>query len=68
MKNVLLTVPDSKFNNFIKLINELGYVKILEKGTTNEMLDINQEILDNRLVEHYKNPTQGIEWKELKKK
>ena len=44
MKQIVLSVPNNKFNFFMKLINGLGYVKVTDDITENH-----KEIIRSRI-------------------
>ncbi len=67
MKNITLSVPDSKFTYFLNLIKDMGFVKVIEGDSDYELSEEHKKILDERLKEHFENPSAGKRWEDVKK-
>ena len=62
---ITLSFPDTKASYILELLQNLKFV-IIEK--TDEMPEWHKAILDERIAEYEKNPSDLIDWEDIQKK
>ena len=62
MKQVILTIPENKFQFFMELIKNLGFINPTEIDIPEE----HKQIVRERIAESDKNPTKILDWEEVK--
>lgn len=62
MKQVILNIPDNKFQFFMELIKNLGFVKATEISIPEE----HKKEVRKRIAAANKNPERLLDWEEVK--
>lgn len=62
MKQVTLNIPDSKFQFFMELVKNLGFIKT----SVSDIPEEHKKIVRKRIAESTKNPERLLDWDEVK--
>lgn len=62
MKQVILNIPESKFQFFMELVKNLGFVKT----SVLEIPEEHKRIVRKRISDSTKNPERLLDWDEVK--
>ena len=62
MKQITLNIPDSKYQFFVELINNLGF----DKSEEVNILDQHKTIVRERTLRSNENPERLLNWDEVK--
>lgn len=62
MKQVTLNIPDNKFQFFMELVKNLGFIKT----SVSDIPEEHKKIVRKRIAESTKNPERLLDWDEVK--
>ncbi|KAA3651751.1 MAG: hypothetical protein DWP98_02450 [Bacteroidetes bacterium] len=62
MKQVILNIPENKFQFFMELVKNLGFVKAADVSIPEE----HKKIVRQRIADSNKNPERLLDWDEVK--
>ncbi|PKP46250.1 MAG: hypothetical protein CVT95_07265 [Bacteroidetes bacterium HGW-Bacteroidetes-12] len=62
MKQVILNIPENKFQFFMELVKNLGFVKAAEASIPEE----HKKIVRQRIADSNKNPERLLDWDDVK--
>jgi hypothetical protein len=67
MKQITVTIPDSKESLFIELMKSLSFVKNVETIESTDIPEWHKAIIDQRMGNYSKNPESYRDWDDVQK-